>query len=164
MHEDILLNFNVGHPLYTHTWHLQPKNRNQYKKERAYCSVWYRKEHTCENLTEKITQHSQSFFEQKVEKVDWYFCRKYFTGFKQLQKISTLTTKLRKMYQVVYKSKHFNKAARSNPWAACGPVKDFLRPSLGFRCSKSILYTRGSQTCSMYESHIVKPKLQRVAT
>jgi len=25
-------------------------------------------------------------------------------------------------------------------------------------------YTRGSQTCSMYESHIAKPKLQRAAT
>jgi len=26
------------------------------------------------------------------------------------------------------------------------------------------LYTRGGQTCSMYEPHIVKPKLQRAAT
>jgi len=32
------------------------------------------------------------------------------------------------------------------PWAACGPVKRFVRPSLGFRCSKSILYTSVSQT------------------
>jgi len=27
-----------------------------------------------------------------------------------------------------------------------------------------ILYSRGGQTCSMYEPHIVKPKLQRAAT
>jgi len=27
----------------------------------------------------------------------------------------------------------------SNPRAACGPVEGFVRPSLGFRCSKSIL-------------------------
>jgi len=29
--------------------------------------------------------------------------------------------------------------AMSNPRAACGPVEGFVRPSLGFRCSKSIL-------------------------
>jgi len=29
----------------------------------------------------------------------------------------------------------------SNPLAACGPVEGFVRLSLGFRCSKSILYT-----------------------
>ena len=29
----------------------------------------------------------------------------------------------------------------SNPRPACGPVEGFVRPSLGFRCSKSILYT-----------------------
>jgi len=27
------------------------------------------------------------------------------------------------------------------PWAACGPVEGFMRPSLGFCCSKSTLYT-----------------------
>jgi len=27
------------------------------------------------------------------------------------------------------------------PWATCGPVAGFVRPSLGFRCSKSILHT-----------------------
>jgi len=31
--------------------------------------------------------------------------------------------------------------AMSNPWAACGPVEGFVWPSLGFCCSKSILYT-----------------------
>jgi len=30
--------------------------------------------------------------------------------------------------------------AMSNPLPACGPVKRFVRPSLGFRCSRSILY------------------------
>jgi len=29
----------------------------------------------------------------------------------------------------------------SNPRAACGPVKSFVRPSLGFRCIESILHT-----------------------
>jgi len=29
-----------------------------------------------------------------------------------------------------------SKAAMSNPRAACGPVEGFVRPSLGFRCSK----------------------------
>jgi len=29
----------------------------------------------------------------------------------------------------------------SNPRAAWSPVKGFVRPSLGFHCSKSILYT-----------------------
>jgi len=33
----------------------------------------------------------------------------------------------------------------SNPRPACGPVEGFVRPSLGFRCNKSILYTRGGQ-------------------
>jgi len=28
-----------------------------------------------------------------------------------------------------------------DPRAACGPVEGCVRPSLGFRCSKSILYT-----------------------
>ena len=34
-------------------------------------------------------------------------------------------------------------AAMSNPrpWAACGPVEGFVRPSLGFGSSKSILHT-----------------------
>ena len=27
----------------------------------------------------------------------------------------------------------------SNPWAACCPVEGFVRPSLGFHCSKGIL-------------------------
>jgi len=27
-----------------------------------------------------------------------------------------------------------------------------------------LLYTRSGQTCSMFEPHIVKPKLQRAAT
>jgi len=32
-------------------------------------------------------------------------------------------------------------ATMSNPRAAFGPVESFVRPSLGFRCSKSILYS-----------------------
>jgi len=31
--------------------------------------------------------------------------------------------------------------AMSNPRAACGPLEGFVRPSLGCRCSKSILYS-----------------------
>jgi len=29
----------------------------------------------------------------------------------------------------------------SSPWAACGPGECFVRPSLGFCCSRSILHT-----------------------
>jgi len=29
----------------------------------------------------------------------------------------------------------------TNPQPACGPVEVFSRPSLGFRCGKSILHT-----------------------
>jgi len=36
-----------------------------------------------------------------------------------------------------------SKAAMSNPRAACGQVEDFVRPSLGFCSSKSILRTYG---------------------
>jgi len=32
-------------------------------------------------------------------------------------------------------------AAMSNPRSACGPVEGFVRPSLGFHCSKSTLDT-----------------------
>jgi len=32
------------------------------------------------------------------------------------------------------------RAAMSNLRAACGPVEGFVRPSLGFRCRKSVLY------------------------
>jgi len=32
------------------------------------------------------------------------------------------------------------------------------------RASEYTAYTRGGQTCSMYETHILKPKLQRAAT
>ena len=48
------------------------------------------------------------------------------------------------------------------------------RPQFGWATSRiddtrsyggiSILFSRGGQTCSMYEPHIVKPKLQRAAT
>jgi len=31
--------------------------------------------------------------------------------------------------------------SKLQPWAACGPVKSFVHPSLGFCCSKSILHT-----------------------
>jgi len=33
-----------------------------------------------------------------------------------------------------------SKSPMSNPRAACDPVDGFVRPSSGFRCSKSILY------------------------
>jgi len=33
------------------------------------------------------------------------------------------------------------KPAMSNLRGTCGPVEGFVRPSLGFRCSKSILHT-----------------------
>jgi len=33
------------------------------------------------------------------------------------------------------------RSATSNPRLACGPVEGFVRPSLGVRCSKSILCT-----------------------
>jgi len=35
----------------------------------------------------------------------------------------------------------------SKQWVACGLVKGFMHPSLGFCHSKSILYTKGGQTC-----------------
>jgi len=34
-----------------------------------------------------------------------------------------------------------SKPAVSNHWPACGRVEDFVRPSIGFCCSKSILHT-----------------------
>jgi len=33
------------------------------------------------------------------------------------------------------------KSALSDPRAGCGPLEDFVHPSLGFRCSKSIIHT-----------------------
>jgi len=38
----------------------------------------------------------------------------------------------------------------SNPRAACCPVEDYVRASLGFRCSKSILYIL--KTCLCFDN------------
>jgi len=46
--------------------------------------------------------------------------------------------------------------AMSNWWTACGPVEGFVRPSLGFLCSKHILYSLLT-TCpyfDIFEFHI----------
>jgi len=39
------------------------------------------------------------------------------------------------------KTRAWARSAMSNPRAACGPVKGFVRPSLGFSCSENILHT-----------------------
>jgi len=44
-------------------------------------------------------------------------------------------------FSVIRFAHRWFKAAMSNPPVACGPVNGFVRPSLGFRCSKSILYS-----------------------
>jgi len=45
------------------------------------------------------------------------------------------------MKRFVYAVPLMDGLAMSNPRAGCGPVEGFVLPSLGFRCSKSVLHT-----------------------
>jgi len=45
------------------------------------------------------------------------------------------------VYAYLTQMKQEFKSALSDPRAGCGPLEDFVHPSLGFRCSKSIIHT-----------------------